>query len=42
MKTVGGMRRSMRRGTERVGWSLTFVAAAYDLVRMPKLLAKPA
>ena len=38
MKTIGGMRRPMRRGTERVGWSFTFVAAAYNLVRLPKLL----
>ena len=37
MKTIGGMRRPMRRGTERVGWSFTF-AAAYNLVRLPKLL----
>ena len=42
MKTVGGMRRPMRRGTERIGWSFTFAAAAYNLVRLPKLLAKPA
>ena len=42
MKTVGGMRRPMRRGTERVGWSFTFVAAAYNLVRLPRLLAKAA
>ena len=27
------------RGTERVGWMFTFVAAAYNLVRQPKLLA---
>ena len=38
MKTIGGMRRPMRRGTERVGWSFTFAAAAYNLVRLPKLL----
>ena len=38
MKTVGGMRRPMRRGSERLGWSFTFVAAAYNLVRLPKLL----
>ena len=37
MKTIGGMRRPMRRGTERVGWSFTF-AAAYNLMRLPKLL----
>ena len=40
MKTVGGMRRPMLRGTDRVGWSFTFVAAAYNLVRLPKLLAQ--
>ncbi len=38
MKTIGGMRRPMRRGTERVGWAFTFAAAAYNLVRLPKLL----
>ena len=41
MKTVGGMRRPMRRGAERVGWSFTFAAAAYNLVRLPRLLAEP-
>ncbi len=39
MKTIGGMRRPMLRGTDRVGWCFTFVAAAYNLVRLPKLLA---
>ena len=38
MKTIAGMRRPMRRGIERVGWAFTFVAAAYNLVRLPKLL----
>ena len=38
MKTIGGMRRPMRRGADRVGWSFTFAAAAYNLVRLPKLL----
>ena len=42
MKAIGGMRRPMRRGTERVGWAFTFVAAAYNLVRLPKLLARTA
>ena len=37
MKTVGGMRRPMLRGTDRVGWAFTF-AAAYNLVRLPKLM----
>jgi transposase len=38
MKTVGGMRRPMVRGIARVGWAFTFAAAAYNLVRLPKLL----
>ena len=28
----------MRRGTERVGWAFTIAAAAYNLVKLPKLL----
>ena len=39
MKTVGGMRRPMLRGTDRLGSAFTFAAAAYNLVRLPKLLA---
>ncbi len=39
MKTVGGMRKTHHRGTARVGWMFTLTAAAYNLVRMPKLLA---
>ena len=35
MKTIGGMRRPMRRGTERVKWSFTFVAAAYNVIDWP-------
>jgi hypothetical protein len=38
-KTIGGMRKTRHRGTARVGWMFTFVAAAYNLVRIPKLLA---
>jgi transposase len=41
MKTIGGMRRPMLRGTERIGWAFTFAAVAYNLVRLPKLLASP-
>jgi len=40
MKTIGGIQRPMGRGTDRVGWS--FVAAAYNLVRLPKLLVETA
>ena len=42
MKTIGGMRRPMLRGVDRVGWAFTFVAAAYNLVRLPKLMATTA
>ena len=42
MKMIGGMRRPMRRGTKRIGWAFTFVAAAYNLVRLPKLLVDAA
>ena len=39
MKTVAGQRKSRFRGIDRVGWAFTFTAAAYNLVRLPKLLA---
>lgn len=39
MKTVGGMRKTRHRGTALVGWHFTLTAAAYNLVRLPKLLA---
>lgn len=38
MKTVAGLDRPMLRGVERVGWAFTFAAAAYNPVRLPKLL----
>jgi IS5 family transposase len=40
IKTVGGQRKSRFRGLDRVGWAFTFTAAAYNLVRLPKLLAE--
>jgi transposase len=39
MKTIGGLRRPMLRGLGRVGWAFTLMAAAYNLVCLPKLLA---
>jgi hypothetical protein len=39
MKTVGGMRKTHHCGTARVGWHFTLTAAAYNLLRIPKLLA---
>ena len=38
MKTIALMRKVRHRGLERVGWMFTLAAAAYNLVRMRKLL----
>jgi transposase len=40
MKTVGGQEKTRFRGVGRVGFAFTFAAAAYNLVRLPKLLAE--
>ena len=37
-KTTGGLRKTRHKGTERVGWVFTLTAAAYNLVRLPKLM----
>jgi hypothetical protein len=38
VRTVpGGLRKTRHRGLERVGWSFTCTAAAYNLIRIPKL-----
>jgi len=37
-KTVAGMRKVRHRGLPKVGWQFTFAMAAYNLVRLPKLL----
>jgi transposase len=42
IKTVAGLRRTRLRGLARVDWSFTFAAAAYNLIRLPKLLGTPA
>jgi transposase len=42
MKTIGGLRKLRHRGGERVDWVMTFTAAAYNLVRLRTLLARPA
>jgi len=38
MKTIAGLRQTKHRGAERVGWTFTFAAAAYNLIRLTKLL----
>ena len=40
IKTTGGLAKTRHRGLDRVGWTFTFTAAAYNLVRLPKLLAE--
>jgi len=42
IKTVAGLRRTKLRGLARVDWSFIFAAAAYNLIRLPKLLGMPA
>jgi len=42
LKTVALQRQTRFRGPDRVGWMFTFAAAAYNLVRMRTLMAKPA
>ena len=42
IKTVGGQRKTRFRGRDKVGWTFAFTAAAYNLVRLPKLLGAPA
>ena len=39
LKTVAGQRKTRFRGVERVELAYVFAAAAYNLVRLPKLLA---
>lgn len=41
LKTVALIRKVRHRGIEKVGWVFTFAAAAYNLVRMRNLLARP-
>jgi transposase len=38
IKGIGGLRQTKLRGLGKVDWAFTFAAAAYDLVRLPKLL----
>ena len=40
IKTVAGQDKTRFRGVHRVGFAFTFAAAAYNLVRLPKLLAE--
>ncbi len=41
-KTVAGLRKARHRGLPKIDWQFTFAMAAYNLVRLPRLLAVPA
>lgn len=41
IKTIAGQEKTKFRGRERVGWAFTLAAAAYNLARLPKLMAGP-
>ena len=38
MKGAPGLRKTKHRGLGRVGWQFTFTMAAYNLIKVPKLL----
>ncbi len=40
-KEIGGLRKTKKQGTERVGLNAVLVTAAYNLVRMGKLMGSP-
>lgn len=40
IKTVAGQNKTKFRGRDRIGWAFTFAAAAYNLVRLPKLMTE--
>jgi hypothetical protein len=40
IKTVAGQDKTKFRGRDRVGWAFTFAAAAYNMVRLPKLMTE--
>jgi transposase len=42
IKEVALLRRARHRGKERVGWQFTLAAAAYNLIRLPRLLGAAA
>ena len=42
IKTTGGLAKTRHRGLDRVGWMFSPTATAYNLVRLPKLMAEAA
>lgn len=42
LKSVGGCRQTKFRGLDRVGMAFTMALAAYNLIRIPKLVVQAA
>jgi hypothetical protein len=42
LKTIAWMRKVKLRGLEKVDWLFVFASAAFNLIRLPKLLPRPA
>lgn len=42
IKTIGGLRKTRHRGRDKVRWAFTLTAAAYNLIRLRKLLGAAA
>ena len=42
MKASAGLRQTKHRGRERVAWAFALATTAYNLIRLPRLLACPA
>ena len=41
-KTIGGLARPMLRGVEKLAFKFTLTMAAYDLIKLPRLIAAAA
>jgi hypothetical protein len=41
LKTIAGLRKVKVRGLARVDWRVVLASAAYNVLRLPKLLAQP-
>ena len=41
-KTIAGLSKARHRGLAKIDWQFTLAMAAYNLVRLPKLLKAPA
>ena len=42
LKTIGWLRKVKLRGLEKIEWLVVFASAAFNVIRLPKLRARPA